>query len=98
MYQSLKSRLRKIADSGQADCLSESLIGLEKESLRVADSGSISQTSHPAALGSALTNPAITTDFSEALLELITPPCSYVKVALNYLDDFQKFVFSMLDF
>ena len=97
MYQSLKSRLRKIADSGQADCLSESLIGLEKESLRVADSGSISQTSHPAALGSALTNPAITTDFSEALLELITPPCSSVKEALNYLDDIQKFVYSKLD-
>ena len=97
MYQSLKSRLRKIADSGQADCLSESLIGLEKESLRVADSGSISQTSHPEVLGSALTNPAITTDFSEALLELITPPCHSVKEALSYLDDIQKFVYSKLD-
>lgn len=97
MYQSLKNRLNQIIDSGQAACLSESLIGLEKESLRVAESGSISQTAHPTALGSALTNPAITTDFSEALLELITPPCASVKEALAYLDDIQKFVYSKLD-
>ena len=97
MYQSLKLRLSQIADSGLAACLSESLIGLEKESLRVAENGSISQTPHPDSLGSALTNPAITTDFSEALLELITPPCHTVKEALAYLDDIQKFVYSKLD-
>ncbi len=97
VYQSLNKRLNQIIDSGQASCLSESLIGLEKESLRVAESGSISQTPHPTALGSALTNPAITTDFSEALLELITPPCSSVKQALSYLDDIQRFVYSKLD-
>ena len=97
MYQSLKTRLNQIADSDRAGCLSESLIGLEKECLRVADSGSISQTAHPAALGSALTHPAITTDFSEALLELITPPCSSVKAALGYLEDIQRFVYSKLD-
>lgn len=96
-YQSLKARLNQIIDSGQAACLSESLIGLEKESLRVAESGSISQAAHPSALGSALTNPAITTDFSEALLELITPPCHSAKEALSYLDDIQKFVYSKLD-
>jgi len=97
MYRSLKTRLKQIVDSGQASCLSESLIGLEKESLRVAEDGSISQTAHPAALGSALTNPAITTDFSEALAELITPPCGSVKEVLTYLDDIQKFVYSKLD-
>lgn len=97
MYQLLKTRLKQIVDSGQADCLSGSLIGLEKESLRVAEDGSISQTAHPVALGSALTNPAITTDFSEALIELITPPCHSVKEALSYLDDIQKFVYSKLD-
>ncbi len=97
VYQSLKTRLKQIVDSGQAACLSESLIGLEKESLRVADDGSISHESHPQALGSALTNPAITTDFSEALLELITPPCTSAKAALAYLDDIQKFVYAKLD-
>ena len=97
VYQSLKKRLNQIIDSGQASCLSESLIGLEKESLRVAESGSISQTAHPSSLGSPLTNPAITTDFSEALIELITPPCSSIKEVLTYLDDIQKFVYSKLD-
>src|SRR4051794_13149599 len=46
--------------------------GIEKESLRVRPDGSLAQTPHPQALGSALTHPNITTDFSESQLELIT--------------------------
>jgi glutamate--cysteine ligase len=46
--------------------------GLEKESLRVRPDGMLSATPHPAGLGSALTHPHITTDFSESQLELIT--------------------------
>jgi len=46
--------------------------GVEKESLRVRRDGSLALTPHPAALGSALTHPCITTDFSEAQIELIT--------------------------
>ena len=46
--------------------------GIEKESLRVRPDGALALTSHPAALGSALKHPHITTDFSEALIELIT--------------------------
>ena len=48
-------------------------IGFEKESLRLAKS-TISKTSHPRSLGAAICNSFITTDFSEAQLELITPP------------------------
>jgi glutamate--cysteine ligase len=47
--------------------------GIEKEGLRVTPGLDIAQTSHPEKLGHALTNPRITTDYSEALLELITP-------------------------
>jgi glutamate--cysteine ligase len=72
------------------------LIGLEKESLRVAEGGGISRMPHPESLGSALTNPYITTDFSEALLEFITPPCESIKDALNFLDDVETFVYSKL--
>ena len=50
------------------------LKGIEKETLRVDRSGSIVSTPHPAYLGSALTHPFITTDYSEALLELVTAP------------------------
>lgn len=46
--------------------------GIEKESLRVDAQGILSPDGHPAELGSAMTHPHITTDFSEAQLELVT--------------------------
>ncbi len=46
--------------------------GLEKESLRAQPGGALALTPHPAALGSALTHPSITTDFSESQVELVT--------------------------
>lgn len=46
--------------------------GIEKESLRVTGNGALAETRHPAGLGSPLTHPHITTDFSEAQIELIT--------------------------
>ncbi|MDH5764475.1 MAG: glutamate--cysteine ligase [Gammaproteobacteria bacterium] len=72
-------------------------IGLEKESLRVSTEGNISQQAHPVVLGSALTNPYITTDYSEALIELITPPVHHTEDALSFLRDTQAFVYSHLD-
>ncbi len=48
------------------------LRGVEKESLRADAAGFLAHTRHPSALGSALTHPHITTDFSEAQVELIT--------------------------
>lgn len=72
-------------------------IGLEKESLRVSQQGGIAQTPHPKALGSALTHPYITTDYSEALLELITPPLNTVREALDFLHDIQTFVYRQLE-
>jgi glutamate--cysteine ligase len=46
--------------------------GIEKESLRVVQGSGLALTPHPPELGSALTHPCITTDFSESQLELIT--------------------------
>ncbi|MDO8373639.1 MAG: glutamate--cysteine ligase, partial [Polaromonas sp.] len=46
--------------------------GIEKESLRAQPGGALALTPHPAALGSALTHPCITTDFSESQVELVT--------------------------
>ncbi|MBO4329963.1 MAG: hypothetical protein J5820_04930, partial [Rhodocyclaceae bacterium] len=46
--------------------------GIEKESLRTRPDGTLARTPHPAALGSALTHPRITTDFSEAQVEMVT--------------------------
>ena len=97
MYQLLKQRLALLAASEIEEALSTSKIGLEKESLRVSPEGGISQTPHPAAWGSALTNPQITTDFSEALTELVTPPCDSVTEVIQSLDDIQTFVYRHLD-
>jgi glutamate--cysteine ligase len=54
--------------------------------------GYIAQTPHPVALGSALTHPCITTDYSEALLEFITPPLSRPEAALRFLREIHQFV------
>lgn len=59
--------------------------GIEKESLRMQPDGFLSLQPHPAALGAALTHPHITTDYSESLLELITPPVETPQAALDFL-------------
>ena len=68
--------------------------GIEKEALRITPQGKLAQTPHPASLGAALTHPYITTDFSEALLEFITPPCSTIDEMLQWLDDIHRFTYS----
>lgn len=70
--------------------------GIEKESLRVSPEGCVAQTPHPAALGSALTHPHVTTDYSEALLEFITPTYEHVTDALLFLTDTHHFVYDRL--
>lgn len=70
--------------------------GIEKESLRVTNDGHLAQTSHPACLGSTLTHPHITTDYSEALLELITPVSSSIAETLDFLNDLHIYTYSVL--
>ena len=65
--------------------------GIEKESLRVKSNGNISHSPHPNRLGSALTNPYITTDFSEALLELITPVSQSIDDCLEELENIHRY-------
>lgn len=97
MYQQLQHRLALLATADIEQALAASKIGLEKESLRVSPEGGISQASHPSAWGSPLTHPNITTDFSEALTELVTPPCSSVSEVIQSLDDIQSFIYHNLD-
>jgi glutamate--cysteine ligase len=67
--------------------------GIEKESLRVRPDGSLALTPHPAALGSPLTHPHITTDFSESQLELITGAIPEVERCLDELTRVHQFVY-----
>ncbi len=97
MYEQLHNNLSRIIQDKQQNLLSGSKIGLEKESLRVDSDGKISQQPHPPALGSALTNPYITTDYSEALLEFITPPTQGISTTLGFLQKIHQFVHARLE-
>lgn len=70
--------------------------GIERETLRIKPDGSLSQQDHPPALGSALTHPLITTDFSEALLEFITPAQSDIATTIRQLTDIHRFAVRQL--
>ena len=97
MYQTLKTRLKKIESNGFSELLKNSLTGLEKESLRVNTEGNISKLPHPKILGSALKNPWITTDYGEAMLEMITPPCDRAHKSLDFLLDVETFVYQHMN-
>ncbi len=88
-------RLIAIAAAG-SDLFYGGLKGIEKESLRVAADGRLSMQSHPPGLGSALTNRYITTDFSEALLEFVTPACKTTWEALRCICDIHQFTYAKL--
>jgi glutamate--cysteine ligase len=65
--------------------------GIEKESLRTHSNAALAISPHPAALGSALTHPHITTDFSESQIELITGVHAGVQDCLDELRQVQKY-------
>lgn len=77
--------------------LSKGLRGIERETLRVSHAGNLAKTAHPVALGSALTHPYITTDYSESLLEFITPAVPSIEVALEKLDEIHHFTHTKLN-
>ena len=66
------------------------MIGIEKESLRI-DKSKVSTTPHDHFLGNSLCNRYITTDFSEAQIELITPPFNNSKRTISFLDDLHHY-------
>src|SRR6202035_2541805 len=89
-------RLAGLINSGERGVLRGGRKGVEKESLRVSPTGELAQTRHPQALGAPLTNENITTDFSESLIELVTPPFGETWELLQYLCDIHQFVYRHL--
>jgi len=89
-------RLSALINSGQPQILQGGRKGVEKESLRVRPDGRLAMTGHPRTLGSALTNAHITTDFSESLIELVTPAFTHSWELLQYLLDLHQFVYRHL--
>ncbi|MGB5131687.1 MAG: glutamate--cysteine ligase, partial [Steroidobacteraceae bacterium] len=88
-----ESRLAGLVNAGERGVLKGGLKGIEREALRVTPEGRIAQTPHPRAVGSALTHPNITTDYSEALVELVTPPFAETWELQQYLCDIHQFVY-----
>ncbi len=71
--------------------------GIEKEGLRADTNYLIAQSDHPRALGHPLTHATITTDYSEALIELITPVTRTREELLDSLRLIHQQVASHLD-
>ena len=91
---SLAERLHHLLGEHNASGIANITRGLEKESLRVTTAGNIAQTPHPTALGSALTHPNITTDYSEALLEFITAPGGEIAQLLDTLKQLHRYTYA----
>ena len=71
--------------------------GLERECLRIDEQGRLSERPHPTGLGSSLTHPYITTDFSESQLEYTTAPHRSFTGALRELEQLQAYTCRKLE-
>ncbi|MBS69249.1 MAG: glutamate--cysteine ligase [Pseudomonas sp.] len=92
----LTHRLALLAEPSHLPLLSQCLHGIERECLRVDARGQLAMTPHPAAIGSALTHPQITTDYSEALLEFITGTDQDPQNTLAELEAIHRFTYAKL--
>ncbi|WP_106182642.1 glutamate--cysteine ligase [Candidatus Pandoraea novymonadis] len=90
-------RLSLFSQFDHRSLLCEGLSGVERETLRIDKLGALALTPHPQALGSALTNDEITTDYSEALLEFITPPQNDPEKVIARLEEIHRFTYQVLD-
>ncbi|WP_416305251.1 glutamate--cysteine ligase [Neptunicella sp. SCSIO 80796] len=90
----LKQRISKLANPDMAALLTGIRHGIEREALRINPNGTLAQTPHPQVLGAALTHDWITTDFSESLMEFITPAETDPQVTMDQLFDIHKYVYA----
>jgi glutamate--cysteine ligase len=92
----LQRRLTLLSNDIYRPLLAKGLRGIERETLRVDTHGNLARTPHPIGLGSALTNPQITTDYSESLLEFITSAEPDIATALTELDAIHRFAYTQM--
>ena len=96
MFESFYGRLSTLDSQCKDNPLAGRRLGLEKESLRYDEDGVISQSDHPRALGAAMTHPFITTDYGEALMELVTPAFENSSETLTFLRDLHTYVYQQI--
>ena len=97
MRELLNHRIALLSNARKRPLLSQGLRGIEREALRIDAAGELALTPHPLKLGSALTHSLITTDYSESLLEFITPPLPDGAAVLEQLDAIHRFAYSVMD-
>ncbi|MEM8560736.1 MAG: glutamate--cysteine ligase [Pseudomonadota bacterium] len=97
MSSHLHNELQRLADPASLALLADINRGLEKESLRITSDGRLAATAHPRGMGSPLTHTSITTDYSEALLEFITPVSTSVADTLKGLEDIHSFAYGQME-
>lgn len=96
MIDLIKTQLNRIAISDKS-LLTGIIKGIERETLRCNKDGSLAVSKHPPSLGKSLTHKYITTDYSEALLELITPTFNNTNKLINFLRKLHYFVDSNIE-
>ncbi|MBT8765818.1 glutamate--cysteine ligase [Metapseudomonas boanensis] len=96
MSDLLSRRLALLGERANLPLLTQCLHGIERECLRVDGNGQLALTPHSPALGSALTHSQITTDYSESLLEFITPAEKDPAVTLADLEKVHRFTVDKL--
>ncbi|TDR30968.1 glutamate--cysteine ligase [Hydromonas duriensis] len=92
----LEQRLNLLLKAENSHLFAEGLRGIERETLRVNPDGHLNTTPHPKVLGSTLNHAQITTDYSESLLEFITPAEPNAQLALEKLSAIHRFVYANL--
>jgi len=97
LTKSLDEYIEAFSQDSLLDSLTGIGRGIEREALRVLPEGKLSEKPHGKKLGSALTHPQITTDYSETLLEFITPVSQTPEQSIAQLQDIQKYTLSQLD-
>lgn len=97
MPNQFQQRLSLFSNTNHLALLKSIRRGIEKEGLRADSQGKLSLTSHAKTLGSPLTHPSITTDFSESLMELITPVSESIEESLATLDEVHRWVYANIN-
>ena len=97
MTLSLNEYISAFTEPKHQSSLSQFGRGIEREALRVLPQGRLSERGHSERLGAALKHPNITTDYSETLMEFITPVSHKPETVIAQLEDVQKFTLSQLD-
>lgn len=92
MIQTDQRLLAAIQQHGLASLLLKGKFGLEKENVRVDKNGRLALSEHPSSFGRRETHPYIKTDFSESQIEMVTPACSSIEEAYDFLSNLQDII------